>query len=149
MADKMSDKCCYPSRYGGGWITAAQYLAENMCARMARKDSKDLPPLFWNTGAWKRTFLMQLRHANGLLKLYEVAVIVAALKRAKRVYSLGAKMILDPLFQEEQEKWDLQKQAREAAPPPPPPSPPPAASAKPRDVYNPQQSLLGKLRNLE
>lgn len=111
MASKPSAKSCYQSHFGGGYVTVAQFLAEGMCARMARKQGKDLPDRFWNLPAWKRIWLNQQRLADALLKLYDARAIIAALKRVKWVCSLGNTMTLDPLLREEQDRLDRQKQA--------------------------------------
>ena len=144
----MTDKAVFTSYVSGAPITAAQYLAEGICMRVARKEGKELHPGYWDKPRWKRTFLHQVRLANGLLQLYDAKAIIAGLKRAKHVLSLGLKMVLDPLFQEEQEKLDKQKEALENAPVPEP-TPPPATPTKPREAYSPEQSLLGKLRSLD
>ena len=149
MAEKQSEASPFQSRFGGGWVSAAQYLAETMCARMAKKRNQDLPPFFWNQVAWKRTFLIQIRHANALLKLYDRKAIFAALRRARWVMSLTNKMTLDPLFQEEQDKLDAQAAAQKASPPPAPTPPATPVTTKPREVYNPEQSQYAKLRSID
>ena len=130
----------YRSRYGGGFLTAQQFLAEGMCARLARNKKFDLPDRFWNLPTWKRTFLAQLRFANGLVKLYDPKAIVAALKRCPGAYSLGAKW-LDPYFQEEQ----LRLNRKAATPPPEPTVVAPATDITRREAFAAkptQRSLL-------
>jgi hypothetical protein len=100
-----SQKSNFQSAYGGGYISAAQYLAEVACERIAAKDKKALPPKFWNLDSWKKIFLMQIRFANSLLKLYAPQAIVAAFRRSKNVYSLGAKF-WDKALEEEQVKYE-------------------------------------------
>lgn len=97
----------YTSRYTDKLITAAQYLAEMMCERQAKKEKKDLCKQFWNTDYWIRPFKIQLRFANQLLKIYSCEAITNALKNSqgKNIYSLNAKW-LDPLIREEQRKID-------------------------------------------
>jgi hypothetical protein len=102
MSEKKTEKSCYQSRFGANWITASQYLAENMCSRKSRSDEgKDLPQKFWTDKYWEKQLLLQIRHANELLKQYSVSSILKALKHpdCKRVYSLGLKSVLVPLIE--------------------------------------------------
>ncbi len=63
-----------------------------MCKRMAVVRRKNLFPKFWNSPLWKRDYLMQLRFANGLLKVYSIQSILRALssKQGSNIYSLSA-----------------------------------------------------------
>jgi len=108
MATKRTDKCCFESRHGGGWITPAAYLVELVCEKVAKKDKKALPNKFWNLPEWKKTFKLQILHANRLLKKYDIAPIVKSLNKreTRNVYSLGANFILEPLIKIEQKKYD-------------------------------------------
>ena len=87
----------YPSRYSEQRITAAQYLAELMCERQARKNSEELTKQFWNLPHWKKPFKSQLFAANGLLKLYPEVVLVRAIcsKQAENIYSLRSPILND------------------------------------------------------
>src|SRR5687768_11913796 len=107
MAKNRSENSKFESNYGGGHITAAQYLAELMCERIAKKNKKELGPRFWNTSLWKRTFCSQVLAANHLLKLYNSKAIVAALKEVPWAYSLRAEF-LDPVIKDKQERMDRQ-----------------------------------------
>ncbi len=120
MADTQSDKCPWESRFGGGFISNAQYLAETMCDRMARKEGRELQFHFWNLDLWKRKFLLQVRAANSLLKVYDCFAIIRALKttEGKRIYSLGAKWLV-PIVKLKQEEIRLQKIAQEEFKPEP------------------------------
>lgn len=120
-----------------------------MIARQAKRNGKDLPPLFWNQTAWKRAYLLQILKANALLKIFSQKAIFAALRRARFVLSLNNKMVLDPILLEEQEKLDAQAAAAAATPPSPPPPPAPKVTTRPREVYNPNKSQLAKLRELD
>lgn len=142
----------YKSWYGGGYVTAAVFLAEGMCARLAKMKKQDLPDRFWNLAAWKRTYLQQIRFASALLQHYDVKVILAALKRSKKTFSLGNKMVLDPLLEDEQQRFERQKVADAERQQEGPPQPMPVTGevpSKPREVYNDTPSPLSKLRNLE
>ena len=102
----------YPSRYthGDKKVTAAQYLAEVVCERQAQKDKKELPKQFWNLPHWKKKFTSQLFAARGLLKLYDEAVIIKAVKaeKARYIYSLRAPT-LDDIIKECQHTLELGK----------------------------------------
>lgn len=94
----------YKSRYGAvSNITAAQYLVEFIMERAAKKEKATLPFKFWNIPKWNKTFRMQIKYANDLLKDYTEEEIFAALrtKKGERVYSLGAKKtIIIPLIED-------------------------------------------------
>lgn len=97
----------YHSKYTDKLITSAQYLAEIMCERLAKKEKKELCLQFWNTDYWILPFKNQLRFANQLLKIYSCEAIINALNtfQGKRIYSLTAKW-LDPIIKDEQLKID-------------------------------------------
>ncbi len=110
MSKEQTEKCRYKSRFATDlWISDSQYLAENMVDRIARKEKQELPLRFWEIDRWKRHFMLQLRLANGILKLYSIEAIIKALrsKQGKGIYSLGANW-LDPLVKVEQDKIDEQ-----------------------------------------
>lgn len=104
----------HKSRYTDKLVEDAQLLAEIACERMAKKDGKDLPFKFWNTGRWLRDYKLQLRFANQLLKIYSFEAIRKSLDtfQGKKIYSLGAKW-LDPIIAGEQEKLDRRGAAKE------------------------------------
>lgn len=153
MAEQQSADSPFASRFGGGFISASQYLAENMCDRQARSKGVTLKHHFWKTDEiWKRAFLLQVRHAAGLLRVYSVEAIVNALKKpgGKRVYSLGARW-LDPLVKEEQQKLDLQKAAVEREREKEKEVAPEVVIGKtgPRPVFKSKETALDKLRALD
>lgn len=149
MAQERSDNSRYESRYGGGFVTPAQYIAEIMCERAAKKDKKDLPVKFWNLPTWKRTFMTQVLAANSVLKLYSPKAIIAALRRAPTVYSLRAHW-LDPIMQEEQAKVESYESKMEQAAPVAEVTPAmPVKIEKPRESFSTEKSKLKKLRELD
>jgi hypothetical protein len=87
--------------------TSAQQIAEIMVRREAAKQKIVLPLKFWNNEPWKKKYKSQIIAANGLLKLYEPAAILNALKRKECSwqYSLRIKGMND-IFKEEQAKLD-------------------------------------------
>ncbi len=101
MANERSEKSRFASRYTNGFVSAAQYLSEIMCERQSKKDNVHLPDKFWNDLVWKKDFLLQLKHANELLKTYSIDCILSVLKdrRAANVYSLGLRSVLIPLLE--------------------------------------------------
>lgn len=81
-------------------ITPAQYLAEYMCERIAKKEGAQLPMRFWQLSHWKKVFLLQVLKANEWLKEYDMSVIMKGLRSpaAAKIYSLGFKSGLKPIF---------------------------------------------------
>jgi hypothetical protein len=124
MPDHPTEKCRFKSAFGGGYVSAQQFLAESMCRRKAAKDGKELPQRFWELLVWNREFALQARHAAGLLKLYSYDAIVRALRstKGKNIFSLGAPF-LDPLVQAEQLKLDREAKSGPAQQPPAPSGP--------------------------
>lgn len=152
MSKQRSEACPYSSRFSGVepiWLTAAQYLAEFMVARQARIKSVDLPQKFWSRDPWKRDFMLQLRLATSLLKLYPPEAVSAVLRstEGKRAFSLGAKW-LDPLFQAATTRLERERLARESEPPPTVPAAE-AINEKPREGFVARPSLLSRLRELD
>lgn len=148
MAQERSETNSYQSRYGGGWITSAQYIAEVMCERLAKKDKKDLPVKFWNTPTWKRAFLQQVLAANTVLKLFKPQAILAALRREWKAFSLRAAW-LTPVFQEEQSKLENQQQAIEEKETVKVEATVVKTDEKPRPTFYQKKSVLNKLRDLD
>lgn len=92
MAKRRSNKSTYPSRYGGGHVTIAQYITEYLCENIARANGKELPTQFWEQEEWTKFFKTQIVLLNQrLIKKYHPRAIVKALKdpRCKRVTSFG------------------------------------------------------------
>ena len=111
MANKQTAASPFKSMYGGGFISAQQLLAEIICSRQARSKGKDLPDKFWNLPEWERGYLIQIRLALGLLKLYSAETILKVLRGpdGRTAYSLNAKW-LDGPFKTEKAKLEKQKQ---------------------------------------
>jgi hypothetical protein len=134
------------SRYTDKKVGSAQYLAEIMCERMAKKENYgDLPYKFWSTTKWKRTFLYQVQLANSLLKLYMVEAIIMALRKRQDIYSLNANF-LDPIIKQEQTK--LERAAKALENKPPENTKPVDTTEKPRPSFTDKKSTLSKLRDL-
>lgn len=87
MPENRSNKSNFQSSFGGGFVSPAQYITEQICSKIAKKKSSELPPKFWKLPAWEKFFRQQIPAANKLLKKYPYQVIVAAL-RDKRMWWL-------------------------------------------------------------
>jgi hypothetical protein len=80
----------YESAFGAERpLTAAQKLAEIMCARKAVVVGESLEQRFWQDTPWDKEFATQIRHANRLLKLYDEEAIFETLTSNPRLWSLG------------------------------------------------------------
>lgn len=102
MAAEHSDKSPYESKYGGGWVTAAQYFCEVIVARQFFKENGYEPPQrFWTEKKWGKEFARQSKHANELLDKFPHPAIAKALRddKGKKIYSLGAKSVLEPIIE--------------------------------------------------
>lgn len=152
MANTETEASPWESKFGGGHIHNAQYLAECMCDRIAKKDGRELGHKFWEIDEWKRAFCLQIRQANALLKLYSCTAIIRGLKtpQGKKVYSLGAKW-LEPIIKDEQKKIDTQARLRKefASEAPQVAAPSDVTPEPPRPTFSAKQSLFTKLRNLD
>lgn len=109
MATNRSDKSRWPSNYGGGWISAPQYLAECLCVLIAKQRREELSDKFWNKPEWKKTHRWQVILASRLLKEYPAEVILSALRdrRCRDVRSLGARWKLDPILLQKKREHDI------------------------------------------
>lgn len=146
MPNRQTERCPFKSRFAPDlWISAGQYLAESMCDRQARRQGVHLPHRFWEADRWKRSFLFQLREANGLLKTYALEAIVAALRtpEGQRVLSFSARW-LDPIIREQERR--ILRRAEE--PPPPRPEAVAPSGEPPRPAFVHKPSALSRLRGL-
>lgn len=83
----------YPSKYSNGkTVSAAQYIAELICERKAKKQKKDLHYRFWLSEEWEKEYKGQIAAAHKLLKKYDAAAIIEALNSIQgiKIYSLRA-----------------------------------------------------------
>jgi len=150
MAENRTDKSCFQSKFGGGWISPGQFLAEIMSERFALSNGERLPHRFWNDPYWLKKFKLQIKHANELLKKYPIEPILRALehKDLKRVYSFGLKSVIIPIIEREQRKINNAKLAgnvisveeEEKVI---------DVTKKPRQTFSSSGNKLNKLRELE
>lgn len=83
----------YLSKYSNGKsVSAAQFIAEIICERLAKKNKKDLHYRFWLSSEWEKEYKGQIAAANKLLKDFPAKQIIDALKSSKgqKIYSLRA-----------------------------------------------------------
>lgn len=83
----------YPSKYSNGkQVSAAQYIAEMICERLAKRNKKDLHYRFWLSSDWEKEYKGQITAANKLLQSYDFNEIVHALNSTYglKIYSLRA-----------------------------------------------------------
>jgi hypothetical protein len=83
----------YPSKYSNGKeVTAAQFITEIICERIAKKNKKDLHYKFWVSKEWEKEYKGQIATAHKLLKKYEPKAIIDGLLSSDglKIYSLRA-----------------------------------------------------------
>jgi hypothetical protein len=102
MAKNRSEVSKFQSKFGAGYITAAQYLAELICEHKSKRDRTPLPYRFWSRPPWKQFFLNQVLAAHALLKQYDADIVIQAVNdpRCYNVFSLRAKWKLEPVLKE-------------------------------------------------
>lgn len=151
MAKQRSKKSTYPSRYGGGHVTIAQYITEYLCENIAKGKGKDLPPQFWEQEEWAKLFKTQIVLLNKqLIKKYHPRAIVKSLKdiRCRNVTSFGG-FLKVPKWMEVLKEYDVsckvqderEKQMKETVAVD-------ATKAKPRKVHG-KKSIQSTLRDLD
>lgn len=100
----------YPSKYSNGKsVSAAQYITEIICEKMAKRNKKDLHYRFWVSPEWEKFYRNQIASAHKLLKKYPDAAIIRGLNnpKAEKIYSLRAPHLPTIIEHEQQE---LEKQ---------------------------------------
>lgn len=98
----------YPSKYSNGKdVSAAQYITELICEKMAKRNKKDLHYRFWLSKEWERYYRNQIASAHKLLSKYPDTAIVRALNNPKteKIYSLRAPH-LPAIIEQEQARLD-------------------------------------------
>ena len=144
MAINKSDCSNYKSPSTGEYCTAAQYIAELMCQRMAEKNNEgSLAYKFWNTKKWKRTYINQIIRANELVDQYDERAIIKFLNgdRGKRIYSLRFPNIEDMIAQEEMNLKKIENNSEHA-------EYKDSSKSQPRKPFG-KQSSMSKLRKLD
>lgn len=111
----MPQKWASPST--GEECTAAQYIAELLVTRRARKEKKHLPYKFWNLPEWKKKFKLEIIGITPLLRMYDELAVIKALEsqKGKNIYSIRCPW-LDELIEEEQKKLQIKPEVIENIP---------------------------------
>ena len=105
----------YPSKYSNGKsVSAAQYISEMICERIAKKNKQDLHYRFWLSPEWEKQYKGQIAAANKLLQKYDYAAIVSALLSASglKIYSLRAPHLIDIIERESKKLQDKEYKPR-------------------------------------
>lgn len=100
----------YKSPNSGEPCTVAQYIAEILCTKEAKKKGLSLSYKFWNEDPWKKTYIKNIVAVNRMLKKYDAQVIFNALKRKELAWAYvlsGPKV--NQILKEEQRKFDKEK----------------------------------------
>lgn len=100
----------YASKYSNGKeVSAAQYISELVCERIAKKNKKDLHYRFWLSKEWQKEYKGQIAAANKLLTKYACSRIVSALltKNGLKIYSLRAPHLIGIIEQTPEPKEEL------------------------------------------
>jgi hypothetical protein len=110
MAKKRTEKSRFQSRYGGGWVSNAQYMTECLCVLIAKSEKRELFEQFWNEEPWTSIFRRQVPIAIKLLEKHPPEVVLAALRdrRCWKIHSFGANWLLKPLLVQKQREYDAQ-----------------------------------------
>ena len=146
MGKTRTDSSRFPSNYGGGWVTPAQYITECLCVLIAKAEKKQLYEQFWNHEPWKAIFRRQAPLANKLLKLHPPEVILAALRdrRCWKIRSFGANWLLKPLLAEKQREVDGQAQQQSKVE-----LKKTSTTQKPRRMSSGKKSLFSQLKEVD
>jgi len=144
MPEQPTDKSKYLSKYAPEtYVTAAQFIAELICEKIAYREKTKLVDRFWNLDKWGKKFRYQVSQANKLLQEYDALSIIRAIKSpaATKIVSLGARFILIPLIEKEQSILNSEKESLISGSQ--------NTLDKPRVPVNTKQTLYGKLRDRE
>ena len=114
MPANRTDSSKFPSRYGGGWLSASQYITECLCFLIARQEKKQLCDRFWQHAPWDHVFRNQIPAANTLLEEFPAQVVIAMLRdrRCWKLKSLRARSIFNHVLREKMNEY----KAKESAP---------------------------------
>lgn len=114
MPENRTSKSTFNSSKGGGFISPAQFITEQLCIMIARQKQSELPDQFWQLPEWNKIFRRHIADANKLLKKYDVEAILLAL-RDKRLFRMES-FHFPPFkkYLEEHQKAISAKKAKEA-----------------------------------
>jgi hypothetical protein len=137
-------KSKYISKYSNDKpVSAAQYITELICEKLAKIENKDLHYRFWLNKEWSTYYKNQIASAHKLLKKYPDAAIIRALSnpKASKIYSLRAPHLVSIIEQEERKLNALLSQT-------------PKVNSRKEDVayrqnINISSNIISKLKDLE
>lgn len=115
MAKERTEDSRYKSRYGGGFITDAQYLTECLCFLIARQQREDLCDNFWKNEPWKTVFRKQIPGAEKLLKEYPAEVILMMMRdsRCHKIKSFHARSLFNHILVQKMREYELKNKQEE------------------------------------
>lgn len=102
------------SKYAGGYVTAPQYLTEQLCINIANNRNEQLSDKFWKYPKWQKIYRSQIHTAYHLLEQYSIHAALQVLRdhRAKRITSFRSPSFIR-LIKLYQAKLDLIYAAQE------------------------------------
>lgn len=117
MAKQRTEKSKFQSSFGERWISAGQYVAEEMCKRQAAHDKRRLPPDFWLVPQWAQLYKNLVTGANSLIRDFGETAVLKALswKSLEWCSSVRAKQFRQAVIQE-YEKELVQKEEFQEVP---------------------------------
>ena len=111
MSKQRTNVSKFRSPSTGDFCTEAQYVAEILCQRQAKKEKVgNLAYKFWNQGKWKKIYIRQISLSNKLIKEFGEGVLIRFInsREGSDIFSLGMKTIKNKI---ENFKKSLDKQS--------------------------------------
>ena len=94
MPIEPTDKSKYQSPTTGEYCTDAQYIAEILTVRQAKKEGVNVRYKFWNHKPWSTKYRYNVTEAYKILKQYSAKAVIAGIQEESWAYSLKAKKLL-------------------------------------------------------
>jgi hypothetical protein len=94
----------FPSKYSNGKsVSAAQFITEIICERIAKKKKKDLHYRFWVSKEWQKEYKGQITTAHKILKGFDAKAVINALLTddGRKIYSLRAPHLTDMIIKQQ------------------------------------------------
>ena len=111
MSKQRTNVSKFRSPSTGDFCTEAQYVAEILCQRQAKKEKVgNLAYKFWNQGKWKKIYIRQISLSTKLIKEFGEGVLIRFInsREGSDIFSLGMKNIKNKI---ENFKKSLDKQS--------------------------------------
>lgn len=109
MVDRITEKSKYKSPTTGEYCTAAQYIAELLTIREAKKNGIDVRYKFWNHKPWSNKYRYNVTEAYKLLKKYSPKAIIKGIDLISWAYSLKTKKLLEAIKIEDEKLLQADK----------------------------------------